>query len=118
MRDLIFAEDLSSSAASRKLEKTKHILTSAGGVHVGHCFDYLRQGIKCSGDMSLEWPVVQDVLNGIDGWGIPHVCRSWVSFPLWLVIRSNVWQDDILGFMDANHFNGSTSHHIEADQYA
>ena len=55
-------------------------LEGKGGEHVGHCFDYLRQSIICSGDMSLEWPKVEP--DGrrfeVDGWGIPHECKSWV----------------------------------------
>ncbi|KAM3416503.1 hypothetical protein BST61_g8093 [Cercospora zeina] len=55
--------------------------------HVGHCFDYLRQGIMCAGDMGLEGVVVGEVMgNGVerrgsgrvvDGWGMKHECKSW-----------------------------------------
>ncbi|PGH37036.1 hypothetical protein GX50_00019 [[Emmonsia] crescens] len=43
-------------------------------LHVEHCFDYLRQGIQCSADSTVEWARVER--NGkrkeIDGWGVPH----------------------------------------------
>ncbi|KAF2213864.1 hypothetical protein CERZMDRAFT_95894 [Cercospora zeae-maydis SCOH1-5] len=55
--------------------------------HMGHCFDYLRQGIMCAGDMSLEGVVVgEEKENGVmrrgggrvvDGWGMKHECKSW-----------------------------------------
>ncbi|KAH8798664.1 hypothetical protein F5884DRAFT_140348 [Xylogone sp. PMI_703] len=42
-------------------------------VHVNHCFDYLRQAIMCSGDISLE-----SVRNGsVDGWNTKHQCRDY-----------------------------------------
>lgn len=49
--------------------------------HMAHCFDYLRQSIMCAGDMTLEWP--KEGPNGerlvVDGWGIQHQCKDWVS---------------------------------------
>lgn len=49
--------------------------------HVHHCFDYLRQGLMCAGDLTLEWP--REEADGsrfaVDGWGITHECKSWVS---------------------------------------
>ncbi|USW52124.1 Putative mycotoxin biosynthesis protein UstYa [Septoria linicola] len=44
--------------------------------HMGHCFDYLRQGIMCAGDMTLEWPK-QGSEGIVDGWGVQHECKSW-----------------------------------------
>lgn len=51
--------------------------------HVQHCFDYLRQGILCAGDMTLEWPRQDGPSSGVavDGWGVPHQCKSAVCFP-------------------------------------
>lgn len=47
--------------------------------HFAHCFDYLRQGVMCAGDVSLE-PVEEneelDVRSG-DGWGVTHQCRNY-----------------------------------------
>jgi hypothetical protein len=49
--------------------------------HMNHCFDYLRQTIACAGDMSMEWPRTEPDGRrfAVDGWGIPHECKSWVS---------------------------------------
>ncbi|CAL3963528.1 unnamed protein product [Diplocarpon coronariae] len=48
-------------------------------LHVSHCFDYIRQGIMCAGDMSLEGAASTDVgkESNVDGMGWPHQCRSW-----------------------------------------
>lgn len=63
-------------------EKQEH----AHGVHVGHCFDYLRQAIQCAGDLTLE-PSAQSstgkVLGTVDGWGATHMCRSWDDALKW-----------------------------------
>lgn len=48
--------------------------------HIDHCFDYLRQGIMCAADPTIESthkkfgqpPGPED-----EGWGNVHVCRSW-----------------------------------------
>ncbi|KAG5299150.1 hypothetical protein I7I50_07570 [Histoplasma capsulatum G186AR] len=50
-----------------------------GHLHVDHCFDYLRQAIRCSADPTLEWGRAER--NGkpveIDGWGVPHrICKD------------------------------------------
>lgn len=45
-------------------------------VHTRHCFDYLRQAILCSADMTLEGRTVFDKTGGTDGFGHTHVCRN------------------------------------------
>lgn len=52
--------------------------------HLHHCFDYLRQTIACGGDMSMEWPRTEKDGRrfAVDGWGIPHECKNWVSLIL------------------------------------
>jgi hypothetical protein len=50
--------------------------------HANHCFDYLRQSLQCAADTSLEWPKPGTQI--VNGWGMPHLCRSWVSFRLLL----------------------------------
>lgn len=61
------------------------------GSHVHHCLDYLRQSIICAGDMTLEWPKQDGPGQGIavDGWGVPHQCRDYVSS--FSMIRLQVW---------------------------
>lgn len=52
---------------------------------MAHCFDYLRQGVMCAGDMTLE-PVLDlgDVtVQAVDGWGVEHRCRSFEAMKGW-----------------------------------
>lgn len=48
-----------------------------GPWHYAHCFDYLRQGIQCSGDVSLEFVSKNTGLAVVDGLEYPHECKSW-----------------------------------------
>ncbi|OAA36249.1 hypothetical protein NOR_07594 [Metarhizium rileyi] len=45
--------------------------------HYAHCFDYLRQGIQCSGDTSLEFVHGATGKAVVDGLAYPHVCKNW-----------------------------------------
>lgn len=49
--------------------------------HVAHCFDYLRQGILCSADSTIE-PAV-DSVNGFLGGGFPRHCRNFLQLKDW-----------------------------------
>ncbi|PGH23752.1 hypothetical protein AJ80_02182 [Polytolypa hystricis UAMH7299] len=44
---------------------------ATSNTHIDHCFDYLRQGILCSGDLALEW-LIEGSNDQVDGWGIAH----------------------------------------------
>ena len=58
--------------------------------HIGHCFDYIRQAIMCSGDMTLEGAMrlpSGELGPSVDGWGATHQCRSW---------------DGVMAFMNEN----------------
>jgi len=49
--------------------------------HLGHCLDYLRQGVMCAGDMTLE-PLLRlgtEEVQVVNGWGVEHRCRSFES---------------------------------------
>ena len=52
--------------------------------HMFHCMDYLRQTILCNADLTIEWEaltVKERLPTGhIDGYGVTHQCRDWVSF--------------------------------------
>ncbi|OAA52901.1 hypothetical protein ISF_09179 [Cordyceps fumosorosea ARSEF 2679] len=52
-----------------------------GAAHMRHCFDYLRQGLMCASDTSLE-PVDPD-LGGVTGWGSERVCRDYRQVVAW-----------------------------------
>ncbi|KAM7213545.1 protein of unknown function (DUF3328) domain containing protein [Rhypophila decipiens] len=54
--------------------------------HAEHCFIYLRQGVLCSGDITLEQPDNDDLHighNPLHGWGTEHVCRDWDVLGEW-----------------------------------
>ena len=46
--------------------------------HLFHCVDYLKQNILCEADTTLEWRSESNPEH-VDGYGIPHQCRDWVS---------------------------------------
>ncbi|KAJ5976687.1 hypothetical protein N7501_000029 [Penicillium viridicatum] len=47
--------------------------------HQDHCFDYLRQAIICSADLTLEKARVDEDghRRATDGWGTEHRCKKW-----------------------------------------
>lgn len=45
--------------------------------HIAHCFDYLRQGIQCSGDVSLEFVSEDTGRAVVDGLNFQHECKNW-----------------------------------------
>ncbi|KAI1408817.1 hypothetical protein F5Y13DRAFT_194066 [Hypoxylon sp. FL1857] len=47
--------------------------------HLNHCFDYLRQGIMCCGDVALEGEqtTFPEGFDGSDGWDAKHVCKNY-----------------------------------------
>ncbi|KAI1378172.1 hypothetical protein F4677DRAFT_385256 [Hypoxylon crocopeplum] len=47
--------------------------------HLNHCFDYLRQGIMCCGDIALEGEQTSfpEGFDGSDGWDAKHVCKNY-----------------------------------------
>ncbi|KAI2631035.1 hypothetical protein GGR54DRAFT_182458 [Hypoxylon sp. NC1633] len=47
--------------------------------HLNHCFDYIRQGIMCCGDVALEGQqtTFPDGFDGSDGWDAKHVCKNY-----------------------------------------
>lgn len=45
--------------------------------HIAHCMDYLRQGLQCSADLSLEFVREFSGPAVVDGLNYPHVCANW-----------------------------------------
>ena len=80
MWDLIYErhnlEELRSSWPANASSPTYHEATQ-GLWHYAHCFDYLRQGIQCSGDTSLEFVTGNTGEKVVDGLDYPHECKSW-----------------------------------------
>jgi len=49
--------------------------------HTKHCLEYLRSSIMCAADSTLEpW---KNTLNGVDGFGNPHMCRDFDELFRW-----------------------------------
>ena len=44
--------------------------------HVEHCLAYIKEGIMCAGDTTLEGPDIGGK-GSLLGWGIVHECRAW-----------------------------------------
>lgn len=68
------------SVGRDNFDRINHTLLAPREGHVHHCFDYLRQALMCSGDMTVEWPRVESDGSrfAVDGWGVTHQCKSWV----------------------------------------
>ncbi|KAI8948280.1 hypothetical protein F4801DRAFT_557793 [Xylaria longipes] len=60
--------------------------------HLTHCFDYIRQGIMCCGDVALEGEqtTFPEGFEGSDGWDARHVCKDY---------------DQILAYLNENRAN-------------
>jgi hypothetical protein len=66
--------------------KSGHELEEDHHWHMIHCFDYMRQAIMCSADMSLEGleTTFPDHNGGSDGWDSKHVCKDPKAVRGWL----------------------------------
>lgn len=45
--------------------------------HAQHCLNYLRQGILCAADTTLEPEVVEGSQDVQEGLGVTRMCRDW-----------------------------------------
>ncbi|KAI1763930.1 hypothetical protein GGR53DRAFT_495490 [Hypoxylon sp. FL1150] len=57
--------------------------------HVNHCFDYIRQGIMCAGDMSIEGaakpkPGESSNVYRVNGYGSRHQCKNYQTAREWM----------------------------------
>ena len=66
-----------------------------GSDHTEHCFHYLRQGILCAADTTLEaGGVAMRLANGdvgATGEGTVHTCRDWRQVHDWMEERHEGW---------------------------
>lgn len=51
--------------------------------HVRHCIDLLRQTLMCHPDTTVE--VADPETDGVAGFGVTHVCRSYEELRKWTV---------------------------------
>ncbi|KAK5108829.1 hypothetical protein LTR62_007803 [Meristemomyces frigidus] len=60
------------------------------GYHIAHCFDYLRQGILCAGDATLEGNQSATYPGVEIPWGTAHRCTNWQALVDWADERT-IW---------------------------
>lgn len=67
--------------------------------HIAHCFDYIRQGILCAGDSTLEGNN-SATYPGVDiPWGTKHRCKNWDAMKDW-ADENKVWKwMDVIGIL-------------------
>ncbi|KAI1781370.1 hypothetical protein F4818DRAFT_35760 [Hypoxylon cercidicola] len=74
--------------------------------HVNHCFDYIRQGIMCAGDMSIEGAAKmtegESNVDRVNGYGGRHECKNYQL--------SRDWMDKHVPGKWNSHLHG-TGHH-------
>ncbi|KAF5857327.1 hypothetical protein ETB97_005942 [Aspergillus alliaceus] len=67
--------------------------------HMAHCFHYLRQGILCAADTTLEsGGTSMDLANGdkvATGAGTVHTCRDWRQVHDWMESQHKEWTSDM-----------------------
>jgi hypothetical protein len=61
------------------------------GYHIAHCFDYLRQGILCAGDSTLEGNNSAKYPGVEIPWGTAHRCLNWDALRNWADERT-IWE--------------------------
>ncbi|KAG9258583.1 uncharacterized protein F5Z01DRAFT_203104 [Emericellopsis atlantica] len=70
-----------------------------GSDHTAHCFHYLRQGILCAADTTLEpGGVIMEAKNGdkvATGVGVLHTCRDWRQVYDWMEKDHETWTPDM-----------------------
>ncbi|KAK7719078.1 hypothetical protein SLS63_010228 [Diaporthe eres] len=50
--------------------------------HLNHCWEYLRQGLMCNADVTLEWHKYGEEAG--TGWGYQHQCKDWAAIMAWV----------------------------------
>lgn len=79
-----------------------------GSDHTEHCFHYLRQGILCAADTTLEaggtsmqLPNGDKVATGV---GTVHTCRDWRQVYDWMEDKHGEWTPDMYArIQEASH---------------
>ncbi|KAK2052711.1 hypothetical protein LY76DRAFT_467223, partial [Colletotrichum caudatum] len=61
--------------ARRAVWRARDTEAEADLLHLGHCFDFLRQGILCAADPTLE--ALGPGFTETTGEGVVHQCRDW-----------------------------------------
>ncbi|SMY24168.1 unnamed protein product [Zymoseptoria tritici ST99CH_1A5] len=82
--------------------------------HLDHCFDYIRQGITCAADATIESKHKKPGQAGPgpedEGWGNVHVCRSWNSLKEFA--GGDGRRPTELSGLSIDHYFQDGSHHV------
>jgi hypothetical protein len=75
------------------------VMGDDGSDHTAHCFHYLRQGILCAADTTIESGGTTKMLPNGDkvapGAGTVHTCRDWRQVYDWLESQHEKWTPDM-----------------------
>lgn len=58
--------------------------------HIGHCLSYIRQGVLCEPDLTLEPGDFEKREYNPGDTGATHVCRDWNM--LYRYVEENFWE--------------------------
>ena len=66
----------------QRKETTEDLSKKIWKAHVDHCFEYLRQGISCGGDLVIEGESAikfgaDHHATSVTGWGVEHECINF-----------------------------------------
>ncbi|KAJ5790234.1 uncharacterized protein N7518_007245 [Penicillium psychrosexuale] len=96
-----FAFDVSMWHQMHCLNHIRAVLVNGddGSDHTAHCFHYLRQGILCAADTTLESGGTNMKLANGDkvatGGGTVHTCRDWRQVHDWMENQHKEWTPDM-----------------------
>ncbi|THH18313.1 hypothetical protein EW146_g2632 [Bondarzewia mesenterica] len=65
-----------------------------GSEHTEHCFHYLRQGILCQADTTLE-PRTSALPGVVPGQNVTHTCKDWSQVHAWATERHKSWTQEM-----------------------
>ncbi|KAL6303285.1 hypothetical protein BKA93DRAFT_719827, partial [Sparassis latifolia] len=74
-----------------------HSMGEDAYAHADHCFNYLRQGLLCAADLTLEASEVKRrpdgaLDNGASGIGMVHQCKDWTQVRAFLEETHKRWE--------------------------
>jgi hypothetical protein len=79
--------------------RTVIVLGDDGSGHTEHCFHYLRQGILCAADTTLEPGGPTMLLANGDqiatGENVTHTCRDWRQVYDWMEENHSTWTPEM-----------------------
>ncbi|KAM3064735.1 hypothetical protein ACMFMF_011780 [Clarireedia jacksonii] len=65
--------------------------------HVEHCFEYLRQAVLCSGDLTIEPSNPIPGITPISGWNVTHQCLDYASLREYISEQDSWYHSSVEG---------------------